>query len=237
MFGLRLRQWLVVAVAVAVAYSLTAAIAVVGTWMTLTRDPTPAELRRAADVEVARRWQAWPSGRIFPERLAYAPPDGRQEQARRAGIATDTACEAGLDPDLVGKLRALGCRGVLRATYVDRLQGVVVTVGVVVFPDPTAAARARREVPGSATALRAAPFPGTVAARFEDPARQYGTAERGGPYLALSTAGQADGRPAEALGDRRRTEIFEFAPQLAHTVLRALSTPALPDCDRPEWRC
>jgi len=237
-FGLRGRHWAWAAIAVAAGYLALGVVAVTGAVQILTREPTDAELRRAADAEVARRWQAWPAGRIFPERLTYLPGTDEVEYATRAGIAPGTDCKSAVDASIAPILQRHGCRAVLRATYADQLEGVVVTVGVVVFPDQQAAYKARREIPGSPTALRAAAFPGTVAARFDDAARQVGTAERGGPYLVLTTAGHSDGRPAAAVrGKQQPGDLFGLVPQLGHAIAQNLSTRALPDCTSADWQC
>ncbi|HEX2312391.1 MAG TPA: hypothetical protein VHJ17_01570 [Thermomonospora sp.] len=235
--GLPGRHWAVVALAVAVGYLALGAVSVTGTVRELTRDPTAAELRRAADTEVARRWRAWPASRIFPERLTYRPGGEAIEYATRSGILPDTGCETAVEPSAAEILLRHGCRAVLRATYADQLEGVVVTIGVVVFPDQHAAHRARQQIPGSPTTLRAAAFPATPAALFNDAARQRGTAERGGPYLVLTTAGQSDGRPAAAVSQGRPQDLFGLVPQLGHTIAQNLSTRALPDCTDRDWEC
>ncbi|WP_157995941.1 hypothetical protein [Thermomonospora amylolytica] len=236
--GLRARDWTWVALAVAIGYVVLSVVSAIGVARELGREPTAAELRRAADVEVARRWRAWPAGRIFPARLAYRTGADEIEYAVRAGISPETDCATAVEPAVAEVLRRHGCRAVLRATYTDQLEGVVVTIGVAAFPDQRAAHRARQEIPGSATALRAAPFPGTAAARFDDDARQTGTAERGGPYLVLTTAGQSDGRPARAVAGRQPPgDLFGPVPQLGHTVAQTLSTRALPDCGDRDWQC
>ncbi|MBT2208507.1 MULTISPECIES: hypothetical protein [Actinomadura] len=244
--GLRARQWMLVAAVVGCCYLAMTVIGAAGAWTTLHRDPTNAELQRAANAEVARRWEAWPADRVFPARLSYAPDEGRSEYATRMGIVPDTGCEQGVDPGLMTTLRKHGCKAVLRATYTDQLEGVVVTVGVAVFPDPWQADRAFKELPDShgpdgtgtvAPALKAAAFPGTAAARFTDAARQDRTFDRGGPYVVLTTSGQTDGRPAAAVKKPRPGEPFIVAPQLGRAVARSLSVRSLPDCDRSEWRC
>lgn len=239
--GLRTRQWLVVAAVVSSGYLLFTAVAVFATWTTLTRPPTGAELRRAADAEVAGRWSAWTVARIFPERVTYVPPHrADHEVAERTGVAPETGCAPAVDSVITEVLRRHGCRAVLRATYTDQLQGIVVTVGVVAFPDQWAAAKARTELPAGTRAprlLRALPIPGTAASRFDDAARQFGSAERGGPYIVLTTAGQADGRPAAAVDKERPGDIFMAAPQLGHAVVTALAHPARPDCDSADWKC
>ncbi|MEU5882080.1 sensor domain-containing protein [Spirillospora sp. NPDC047279] len=247
--GLRARQWMIVAITLGCVYVVVTAAALTGAWATLNREPTNAELKRAAAAEVARRWQAWPSGRIFPERVSYTTSSaGRSEFAGRLGIVPGTDCAAAVDGELAAVLGRHGCRAVLRATYTDQLEGVVVTVGVVVFPDAFAADRAFKQIPASTPAdavrargvrpaLRAAAFPGTAGARFTDAARQDRTSDRGGPYVVLTTSGQSDGRPASAITKVRPGLPFESAPQIGRQIARSLSQQALPDCSSDEWRC
>ncbi|HEY8480697.1 MAG TPA: hypothetical protein VIL71_12795, partial [Spirillospora sp.] len=244
--GLRGRQWGVVALVVGCVYLVATLVSFTGAWTTLNREPTAAELRRAADKEVARRWKTWPARRIFPDRLPYAPQNGRSEYASRTGIVPDTGCVQAVDPEIATTIRRHGCKAVLRATYVDQLEGVAVTVGVVAFADPFKADRAYKELPGSKgpdgtgsvrPALHAAAFPGTASARFTDEARQDRTIDRGGPYVVLTTSGQTDGRPASAIRKERPGKPFALAPQIGRAIAQALSAKALPDCSRPEWQC
>ncbi|GII93055.1 hypothetical protein Ssi02_32860 [Sinosporangium siamense] len=206
----------------------------------LTRGPSTDELRRASAEEVARRWWVWPAGRIFPETLAYSAEQGGEEQAARVGISPDTRCASALDRALRTALAKAGCQGVLRATYLDALQGVLVTVGVVAFPNEHAAVRARAALPHSgkpSPGLRALAFPGTVSDRFTSQGRQAGSVRQAGPYVVLTTAGQIDGRPARAVG-QQRPGMFAFAPDLGERVLAVLSRPQMPDCgEAREWRC
>lgn len=244
--GLRARQWMVVALVLGCCYLITTGISLTGAWTTLNRDPTNAELQLAANKEVARRWQAWPAERIFPERVSYRPQTGQSEYATRTGIVPDTGCAQAVDEEIAKTVGRHGCLAVLRATYVDQLQGIVVTVGVVVFADPWKADTAYKELPGSQgpdgrgtvrPALHAAAFPGTASARFNDAARQDRTIDRGGPYVVLTTSGQTDGRPATAIKKARPGEPFVIAPQVGHAIARSMSAKALPDCDEPEWEC
>ncbi|MGI8330825.1 hypothetical protein ACRYCC_12735 [Actinomadura scrupuli] len=233
--GLGGRQWLIVAACVAAGYLLVSTVALTGLWAELHRAPTNAELQQAANVEVAGRWQAWRAGRIFPDQVPYEVV-GEGEYARRVGMDSRTDCAGGVDETIVPILVRHGCRAVLRATYLDQLQGIVITVGVVAFPDEQAAYQARRELPTDPTTLRALPLPGTPAARFTDPARQDGSGERAGPYIILTTAGQADGRPAVTVR-KGRAGIFDVAPQLAHAIGVPLAQRSLPDCKAEEWTC
>lgn len=244
--GLTGRQWMITALVVGCCYLVATGVSFFGTWTTLRRAPTNAELQIAAEKEVARRWEAWPARRVFPDRLGYRPTGNHTEYASRTGIVPDAGCVQGVDEEIATTIARHGCLAVLRATYVDQLQGVVVTVGVVAFPDPSKADRAYRELPGSQgpdgtgsvrPALHAAAFPGTASARFTDAARQDRTIDRGGPYVVLTTSGQADGRPASAIKKGRPGEPFAVSPQIAHTIARTLSVRPLPDCDLPEWQC
>ncbi len=202
-------------------------------WAGLRRRPTAAELLRASDAEVARRWSAWPGGRIFPARIPYSVVGG-SEEASRVGIDAGTDCAAAVDPALRPVLAGNGCLAVLRATYLDQLQGVVVTVGVAAFPNERAAFLATAALPGGR--LRALPFARTPTDRFTDAARQFGSAERAGPYLLLTTAGQTDGRPAASV-PVPRTGVFDTAPQLGHAIGQTLAQRARPDCRSREWQC
>ncbi|NRQ37192.1 hypothetical protein HII36_35950 [Nonomuraea sp. NN258] len=204
----------------------------------LTRGPSAAELRSAAEREVAERWRTWTAGRIFPATLPYSAEQGGRERASRIGISPHTRCDA-VDAKAARALRRAGCRGLLRATYIDELRGVLVTVGVVALPDERGAARAKsafsdsgKPVPG----LRPLAFKGTVADRFTPDVRQAGSVRQAGPYLVLTTAGQVDGRPARAAGEQRPS-IFAFATEISEHVLTDLSTPRMPDCASGEWLC
>ncbi|MER6574767.1 hypothetical protein [Nonomuraea sp. NPDC001023] len=236
------RPWptLVVSSALTLVCAVAAGVAGSAAGTELTRGPSAAELRAAATREVAERWRAWPAGRVFPAALPYAAEQGGQERAERIGISPHTGCGAGsVDAKAVRTLREAGCRGVLRATYIDALRGVLVTVGVVALPDEARAVRARsafadngKPVPG----LRPLSFTGTVAERFTPSMRQAGSVRQAGPYVVLTTAGQVDGRPATTSGESRPA-IFAFAAELSERVLLDLSTPRMPDCAAEGWRC
>lgn len=205
----------------------------------LTRKPTAAELSAAAAAAVAGRWRTWPAGRIFPAGLGYSTDLLTQETARRIGVSPGTACVAAVDRALDRLAARAGCRAALRATYLDQLQGVVYTVGVLAFADrPRAAAfvRGLPRNPPRVIGLRAQAFPGTGAAAFDDAARQVATARQDGPYVVLTVAGYADGRPA-AVTAKPRTSVFAPAAQLAAAIIGPLTVPAEVSCRGPEWSC
>ncbi|MFG1704059.1 hypothetical protein ACFLIM_12770 [Nonomuraea sp. M3C6] len=234
------RPWptLVVASALTLVCAVAAGVAGSAAGTELTRGPSTAELHAAAKREVAERWRTWPSGRIFPATLPYSAEQGGQERASRIGISPRTACDS-VDAKAAKALRKAGCKGVLRATYIDALRGVLVTIGVVALADESDAVRAKsafsdsgKPVPG----LRPLAFSGTVSDRFTASVRQSGSVRQAGPYLVLTTAGQVDGRPADAAGEPRPA-IFAFATEMSERVLSDLSTPRMPDCTAGEWQC
>jgi hypothetical protein len=203
----------------------------------LARKPTAAELSRAAATAVARRWQAWPTGKIFPAGLPYTADPDVPEHAMRAGIGRGVGCAAAVDRAVASVLLRNGCRSVLRASYTDEGEAIVITIGVVAFPSPRAALAAQAQLrPDPAAGLHAFAIPYTASALFSDRARQADTVTRDGPYLVLTTAGYADGRPAAATG-QRRPDVFAPAGQLAQAIVAPLAAPALPRCGAQGWTC
>ncbi|MER5624200.1 hypothetical protein [Streptosporangium sp. NPDC002544] len=237
----RRHSWpaLVVASALTLFCAVVAGVATSAAGTELTRGPTQAELDRAALDEVARRWQAWPAGRVFPKTVRYAAEQGGEERARRVGISPETRCDDAVDAKLRKALREAGCLGILRATYIDALQGIVVTIGVAAFTDEIGATRAKAALPRGdrpSPGLRALAFPGTVTDRFVSAGRQAGLVRQAGPYVVMATVGQTDGRPASAVGEQRPT-LFAFTGDIADRILADLTRPARPDCASAEWRC
>lgn len=235
------RAWpsLVVATTLTLTCAVVAGVSVGAAGAELTRGPSAAEIQQASAEETARRWQTWPAGKIFPVLLPYVAEQGGRENARRVGISSRIDCAAAVDAPLRTALKAAGCEAVLRATYLDALQGVVVTIGVAAFPDQASALVARAAFPPGglpSPGLRALAFPRTVADRFTAVARQASSLAQAGPYLVLTTAGQVDGRPARSVG-RQRSTIFSFTSDLEERVLISLATPARPDCAGKDWQC
>ncbi|MGE5135080.1 MAG: hypothetical protein ACM32E_19495 [Gemmatimonadota bacterium] len=204
----------------------------------LTRPPTRAELAAAARAAVAQRWQAWPAGRIFPAGLGYTTALLTSERAGRVGIDPAHGCAAALTGALVAAARQDGCLAALRATYADPLQGIVYTTGVLAFPSQArASAFARTAAAGRLPAgLRAFALPGTGSALFTDAARQAAAARHAGPYVVLTVAGYADGRPKNAVG-QHRAPVFAPAGQLAADLLRPLAAAPAVRCGQPGWAC
>jgi hypothetical protein len=205
-----------------------------------TRRPTTAQRAAAAAAAVARRWRSWPASRIFPATLSYTTSLLNAETAHRIGISPDNRCTAALDARLASRARRDGCQAGIRASYVDQLQGVLFTTGVLAFPSP---GQARKFADGlsagrpPARALRALALPGTASALFSNAARQAATVRQHGPYVLLTVAGYTDGRPAAATGEYDKP-VFTAAGQLAKDILVPLSRPAVVDCAAVrQWAC
>jgi hypothetical protein len=232
------RTWPAVAAAtLAVVCLVVAVMAGVGAHAALTRTPTAAERAAAAATAVARRWQAWPAGRIFPASLGYSTGLLTAEKATRIGISPASGCAAAVGAVLGPALRRDHCRAGLRATYQDQLQGIVYTIGVLAFPDSRHAAAFSASLAGRGAhfrALRPLALPGTASARFGVAATQRATARRGGPFVILTIAGYADGQPR---GGQRRPSVFAPATQLAAQIVRPLTAPATVNCASPQWSC
>jgi hypothetical protein len=86
------------------------------------------------------------------------------------------------------------------------------------------------------TGLRALGLPGTPAAAFTDAARQATSGSLAGPYVVLTVAGYADGRPA---GTAREPRASEFSPatQLSAAIGAPLAQPVAVSCTAREWSC
>lgn len=205
----------------------------------LTSKPTAAERKAAAAAAVSGRWRSWPAGKIFPAGLGYGTDLLTSETASRIGISAEDGCGAAVEASF-GRLAVRDrCLAGLRATYLDQLDGIVYTIGVLAFPDARhAAAFAAGLSAGGAhlIALRALALPGTASARFSDAARQAATARDEGPFVVLTAAGYADGRPAAVTGEHRNS-IFAPAAQLGLEVISQLNAPPVVNCSSPDFSC
>jgi hypothetical protein len=143
-------------------------------------------------------------------------------------------------------LRKNGCEAVLRATYVDATRSYVMTVGVAVLPNATAATSADSSLaPPRLTAARAAsargalpvgvqvvPFRGATAGVY-DYHRQISKSFTAGPYLIMYAAGYADSRPRVPVKDDKYSdaEMTYLAQGVAQSVAHTLAAaPAPPRC-------
>jgi hypothetical protein len=215
----------------------------------LPRRFTPAQQRQIMGWETARRWRAERAGRIFPAVVRYQllgaavnSPRGLVLTARRVGIARQEPCVRAADRAAAPVLSRLGCRALLRATYVDATGSMLTTVGVAIMPSSAAAThaaddlsvpRAARGPAGLAPGVRPAGYPRTLAADFGNRQRQFSTAASAGPYLIMSAAGFADDRPWVPIRSDRYTadEMSSFAVGLATAIGSPLSAAApVPRC-------
>jgi hypothetical protein len=225
----------------------------------LPRSFTAAQQRQIMAWEMARRWRTTPAGKMFPATVSYQLPgialnssNGLRLTAQRVGIARQAGCAAATDRTAGQILDRLGCTAVLRATYGDPTDSMVVTVGVAVLPDKAAAAAAAGDLSAAGTGpasggnagggpasgqlrpgIRPAAFSGTLAAGFGDAQRQLSFDTSDGPYLILAAAGFADRRPrvlisSDAYADQ---EMGSFADGVASVVGAPLGVlPAVPRC-------
>jgi hypothetical protein len=205
----------------------------------LVRSPTAAQRAAAAAEAVADRWRSWPAGRIFPATLSYSTSLLTAETASRVAIAADATCPAAVESRVVSLALREQCSAGLRATYVDQLQGVLYTVGVLAFPDARRAAAFAANLHAAAAdsiPLRALALPGTASALFSPAAAQAGTVRQSGPFVVLTAAGYADGEPA-GHGQEPRPSVFAPAGQLAGEIIASLVRPVTVSCTSPEWTC
>lgn len=219
----------------------------------LPRHFSATQRREITNWEMERRWRALAAGGIFPATVSYQLPatlldssSGLTLQAQRLGIAGQTACADGVVASAARVLGQHGCVAVLRATYLDSTGSMVATVAVAVLPDSAAAQTALVDLTGATRdvgtpstthqvplLVRPLAVPGTAAAGFGLPQRQLSDAITAGPYLILSTAGFADGRPRVQLSsdDYLDEEMTSLAAALAASAGTTLgSQPPAPSC-------
>ena len=221
----------------------------------LPRHFTASEQRQIEAWEVMRRWQAVPAGQIFPASVSYQLPATVLQDtvplnldALRVGIAPQESdcAKAVTSAPAAAALRRNGCEAVLRATYVDATRSFVMTVGVAVLPNATAAtsadsglvtprlavarqASAQGRLPAGVLVVR---FRGAGAGRY-DYNRQISNSFTAGPYLVMYAAGYSDGRPPVPVVQDMYSdaEMTSMAKGVARSVARTLaSSPAPPHC-------
>jgi hypothetical protein len=193
--------------------------------------------------ETTGRWRTLPAGKIFPASVSYQLPayalsSGSELPlaASRVGISPQTSCAGGSDPQAAPVLSAGGCVAILRATYTDATDSMLVTVGVAVMPDAAAAKAAATRLAdggGPSPGVRPASFPYTLASGFGDPQRQLSWTISTGPYLIMSTVGYADGRPQVAVSSDPYAdqEMTSLADGVADAVQEPLgAAPKVPRC-------
>jgi hypothetical protein len=206
----------------------------------LPRRFTAAQERQIMAWETAGRWRTTPAGKIFPASVTYQLPAGTLNAgaplsltAHLVGIARQASCQAASDPAAATVLSAGRCATVLRATYADQTDSMLITIGVAVMP---AAAAARAAVgrlsasPQPRPGVKAAAFRDTLAQAFGDRQRQLSWATSAGPYLIMSTVGYADGRPREKMSTDpyASQEMADLASGVASAIGGPLGAPPPP---------
>lgn len=204
----------------------------------LARKPTAAQRAAAAAEAVADRWRSMPAGRIFPATLSYSTSLLTTETASRVGIAPQASCTEAIDPALARLAARDHCKAAVRATYLDQLQGVVYTIGVLAFPSPRDAGAFAAQLPAFAKSipLRALALPDTASSRFSPRARQATTVGHVGPFVVLTVAGYADGQQGRS-GQEARPSVFAPAAELAGEVIGPMTRPVTVNCASREWSC
>jgi hypothetical protein len=209
----------------------------------LPRTFTASQQQQIVGWEMARRWRTLTAAEIFPAAVAYQLPSGAlggssnmSLEAYRVGITRQTSCSAASDPAAARVLTADRCTALLRATYADETDSMLVTIGVAVMPGASAARSAANKLSGDPPpepGVTAAAFRSTLARGFRDRQRQLSLAVSSGPYLIMSSAGYADGRPRIQLSSDPYAdqEMTSFAAGVADAVGGPLgAAPPPPRC-------
>ncbi|MGH3121855.1 MAG: hypothetical protein ACRDPF_28325 [Streptosporangiaceae bacterium] len=221
----------------------------------LPRHFSAGEQRQIEAWEVMRRWQTTQAGQIFPASVPYQLPASVLHdvaplslEALRISISPqESDCAKAVTSAAAGAaLRKNGCEAVLRATYVDATRSYVMTVGVAVLPNATAATSADSGLaPPRLAAAHAASARGGLPAGVKvvsfgratagvyDYHRQISKSYTAGPYLIMYAVGYADGRPRVPVKDDpySEAEMTHMAQGVAGSVAHTLAAaPAPPRC-------
>jgi hypothetical protein len=200
---------------------------------------TAAQRQQITDWEYAKRWRGLPAGTIFPGSVAYAPPAALDANgsltlgAQRIGIAKEATCAAATDPSAAKILDRNGCATLLAATYADKTDSYVLTVGVAVLPSTARAAAAGQALTsapdshGLGPTVRAVPVKNTPAAKFTGSHRELSGVLDAGTYVVLYTVGYADDRPRQQVTEDTYAygEMMSAGYGVAHAVLSELAAP------------
>lgn len=221
------------------------AAASVATSQRSTAKPVPPSATELRDESARAVWRTAPVDTVLPPAIDRSGG----ERYLRLGVADPAGCDV-LPEDFRTELAAAApgtsCVKVLRATYTDATQTVLVTVGIVVI-DGTPAARDkvwRQWTPDSDAkrpSLMPSVFavPATAAAKFADAQRVVWGSQTSddGSYLVYAVSGFLDGR-AGSTPDQLRTATskalaadsppVQAAVDLPGAFLAGLKTPATP---------
>jgi len=209
----------------------------------LPRRFTASQQRQIVGWEMERRWRTMSAGEIFPVTISYQLPSdtlngasGLPLKAYRVGISRQTSCAAASVP-AAGRVLAAGrCAAMVRATYTDQTDSMLVTVGVAVMPGAGAAKSVASTLsagPQPQPGVRPLSLRSTLARAFGNRQRQLSWAVSSGPYVIMSAAGYADGTPRIQLESDpyAAEEMTSFATGVADAVGSPLgAAPAPPKC-------
>ncbi|GII80268.1 hypothetical protein Sru01_52500 [Sphaerisporangium rufum] len=236
--GVRFRTLFLVIMGVLLAVAATdVLLGTVGLLQEISPRPlTAAERARYAAQDVARRWNALPPGKVFPEQVEYVGLTRVKQVARRVGVAAAAPCTSVVDAPVATALRRHGCRVMLRATYVDQSSAFVATVGVAVLPDEETRVDTAADLPvDDRVGVRPVSFAGTPADAFGAAQRQRTGWAGAGPYIVFSAAGYTDGRTRESVPTEEilHSELWPFAQSVAGRVGHVLAAPPeIPRCTK-----
>ena len=212
---------------------------------------TAAQQERIQAWEVAKRWRTMPKWRIFPAMINYQlvtnAPDKAgtlRLSARRLAIAPQASCAEALgNGKLTSVLSGKGCEAVLRSTYADATNSLVLTAGIAVLKDRDGAQSAAKYLTGGVNAgtsfksnqLVLRPFRvfGSSATAFGYAQRQLSWVATAGPYLVMTTVAYSDGRPRVRVGGDHYAfqEMVSLARGVAEHIAAPLGqTPPTPRC-------
>jgi hypothetical protein len=216
---------------------------------------TAAQQKRIQAWEIDARWRTMPKAQIFPSVIKYTlsdpgKPVGAKDgsiglSATRLEIARQASCvhAAGGTRRFMSVLDGAGCQALLRSTYVDATDSLVVTAGIAVLKDSAGALGAARFMTGGPAlgqgglarrvVLRPFRVGGTPAALYGDDQRQLSWVVAAGSYLVMATVGYADGRPRVPVsGDNYALEeMTSLARGVAMRIAAPLGvTPPVPRC-------
>lgn len=167
-------------------------------------------------------WRNEPVDRVLPKTLAVRPRGGdtpvsdpRRAEWHRLGISPETDCDAALSLQTRKEVKKAGCKGVLRATYVDPTGNTVATIALIALPS-----EGKEQIDmyfqemlddHMWPAVRTLAVPNTLAAGWTGPDRNGGAGQvalgSDLPYGIAAVAGAVDGRRAGQLpGEWGRTQ-------------------------------
>lgn len=150
-------------------------------------------------------WRNETAENLFPATVGESSDD-KGARWSRMGISQDTACAKGLSGETKETAVGLGCKAVLRATYVDLTGEMVATVAIIVLPADGSKGQEMGEyldeqstadIPDGAVVPLA--VPGTLAAKWQESRRNGVGGTASGIYGVAVTTGAVDGHAASNL--------------------------------------